>query len=520
MEREAKYRATERIKPKQIEELDFTPYVLGERQTVELRDTILDTDQQTLTSGKYSLRVRHDGTQLLLTLKSPGEVSGAVHSRPELEAPITATARDTRADWPPEIAAAVAALIGDAALQPLIQIRNRRRSWQITRDGEHVGELALDRGKITADDRSLAFHEIEIELKGTGNDSDLTTIQERLATLPLVAETRSKTERGVQLYDHNEHRDSIKAAAKRSPMTPTAVLAEAGRSLLAKNMVKLHDAWPVARTGSDPEGVHQMRVATRRLRANLAALGETVYDPELVRKLRRGLRELATDLGAVRDTDVFLATLDKYAAKLDPLVAEQLGPLQQMLIERRAAARTALLTALQRKKTANLAKALDEFVVTEGAGVRESDLEDGEVERTLVRHWAGGLLWSHYERVRAYEIGIGTAAYETLHQLRIEIKHLRYTLELFQDALDDEAASLLGQLVVAQDHLGDLQDAVVAIDLVDHVLVDHPDNGLLHAYRAEQVSNRDRLASTAPNIATTILGLPFRRRLGSLISKL
>ena len=52
MEREAKYRATERIKPKQIEELDFTPYVLGERQTVELRDTILDTDQQTLTSGK------------------------------------------------------------------------------------------------------------------------------------------------------------------------------------------------------------------------------------------------------------------------------------------------------------------------------------------------------------------------------------------------------------------------------------------------------------------------------------
>jgi triphosphatase len=286
MEREAKYRATKRIKPKEIEALDLAPYALGERQTADLRDTILDTADRRLSQARYGLRVRHDGEQLLLTLKSPGTVSGAVHSRPEIEEPITGRVRDDRTQWPDSIAAPVAELIGDAELAPLIEVRNRRRTWYVTRDGVNLAEIALDRGTISADGRSMPFHEIEIELKGEGSESDLSALEARLtAGLPLAPEARSKMQRGLQLHDHNEHRDSIKAAIDRTPMSRNADLAEAGRSILAKHLFKLHEAWPVAQTGDDPEGVHEMRVSTRRLRATLAALGEAVYEERIVKKL-------------------------------------------------------------------------------------------------------------------------------------------------------------------------------------------------------------------------------------------
>jgi CHAD domain-containing protein len=217
-----------------------------------------------------------------------------------------------------------------------------------------------------------------------------------------------------------------------------------------------------------------MQVSTRRLRAVLAALAETVYDPAAVRKLRRGLRIWATALGDVRDPDVLLAALDSYTAAQPAEAAAQLAPLREILVAQREHGRKALLDLLASKKTAAFAQRLDTFVLTEGAGVRESTAEDAEQERTLVRHWAGTLLWSHYERVRAYEVGLGSAAFITLHHLRIEIKHLRYTLELFRGALADEADSLHTQLVAAQDHLGAIQDAEVAIDLIDQVLLEHP----------------------------------------------
>ena len=86
-------------------------------------------------------------------------------------------------------------------------------------------------------------------------------------------------------------------------------------------------------------------------------------------------------------------------------------------------------------------------------------------------NWAGSLLWSHFEKVRAYEGALGAEAFATLHHVRIEVKHLRYTLELFKAALGEEVESLHEQLVAVQDHLGDLyfqmkryRDAQTAFD--------------------------------------------------------
>src|SRR5690349_13813387 len=93
-------------------------------------------------------------------------------------------------------------------------------------------------------------------------------------------------------------------------------MAEAGRGFLHHQLVKLRKAEPVAREGIDPEGVHDMRVATRRLRAALQLLGETVYDTQITGRYRKRLRRLANALGETRDTDVFLEHLKDYIAPL------------------------------------------------------------------------------------------------------------------------------------------------------------------------------------------------------------
>lgn len=523
MEREAKYRITKPVKAKRIEALDLAPYALDARITHDLRDTVLDTAGRALARGRHTLRVRRDGGQTLLTLKAPGQVDGAIHSREEIEVPIAAELRDTPERWPEPIAGPLRALVGDEPLAPLFQVRNRRRSWNVLRDGRRVAEIALDRGRIEAGGRHVAFHELEIELKDDGGDEDLAAIVDRLlAALPLEPEPASKSARGMALLrDESERADQqLKEAAGRVPMQPGAVLAEAGRAILARHLRKLHDSLPVIRAGDDPEGAHQLRVATRRMRAVLGALSGVAYDPALVRRLRRSLKGLASAGGLVRDPEVMLEAADAYAAGLEPGPAAQLEPLREELRQRRAAGRAELFELLDSKKTARFLRRLGEFVASEGAGLAEAEEAAGACQPRLVRHLAGGLLWRQYERVRAYEPALAGAPIETLHRLRIEIKYLRYLVELFQDALDEEAGSLHKLLVAAQDHLGAMQDAEVAVALADELLLRQPDNPILHEYRRQAAAIRDTRAAGASLAAGPLMQLPFRRRLASLISKL
>ncbi|HEY1011712.1 MAG TPA: CYTH domain-containing protein, partial [Herpetosiphonaceae bacterium] len=285
MEREAKYRVTQPLKASRIEALDLAPYALGARAAHDLRDTVLDTAGQALGRSRHTLRIRRDGAETLLTLKAPGKVEGAIHTRQEIELPIASELRDTPERWPEPIAAPLRELIGAEPLAPLFRVRNRRRAWDVLRDGRRVAEIAFDRGRIEAGGRRESFTELEIEIKDDGTDEDLTAIVDLLrAALPLEPEPASKSARGMALLrSEDEQLDQLlKDAAGRAPMEPGAALAEAGRSIVARHLRKLRDSLPVIREGADPEGAHQLRVATRRMRAVLGALGGVAYEPRLV----------------------------------------------------------------------------------------------------------------------------------------------------------------------------------------------------------------------------------------------
>jgi inorganic triphosphatase YgiF len=510
MEREFKFRVAGKVKPRALERLDWSPFTLGRREVHPLRDVVLDTPDRALTSQLHALRVRRDGDTIYITLKGPSQNTGnGQFAREELEASIPEDAVADRTRWPEAIRSRVGQIVGEQALEPVVEVLNQRRAWAVRADGRLVAELALDEGEIRSGPNAQALHEIEIELKGDGTEQDLDELARRLQqTLPVAPEPRSKLERGLLLRE----RDGAPS------MGPQAPLAEAGRAMLRQHWEKLRENEPGVRAG-DHEAVHDMRVATRRLRAMLEVLGTTVYEPDETRRLRRGLKQVAAALGVVRDAEVWMGAVETYASERAAAERAGLELLLHELMQRRTAGRKALLAELDHKRTRKLFENLERFVTTEGAGVRrETSAPTGAPLR--VRDTAGSALWSRLERVQLFEPVMPAAPLPALHELRIACKHLRYTFELFADALGHKGKRLRDDLVAAQDHLGALHDADVALPFVDELLARQPENIGLQRYRAYLEAERDRLWTGVQSVWNVIGGAEFRTRLATLIAGL
>ena len=97
----------------------------------------------------------------------------------------------------------------------------------------------------------------------------------------------------------------------------------------------------------------------------------------------------------------------------------------------------------------------------------------GPTQPHRVRDTAASRIWTAYEQVRGYEPVLRWADVETLHELRIAGKWLRYTLEFVREALGDDAAPLIAKVTALQDHLGLMNDADVSASMARTFLVEH-----------------------------------------------
>src|SRR5262249_48222137 len=150
------------------------------------------------------------------------------------------------------------------------------------------------------------------------------------------------------------------------------------------------------REGNDPEGVHDMRVATRRLRTTLHLLEEIpLFSRKHLRLLRRGLRSLARRLGAVRDLDILLERVQGYATT-HPEQTAALEVLCATLLKRRRAAREQLLDCLAHPKVQRVLRQIEAFT-------EESHAASNGHPVLLVRHFAGSALWLRYEALLSFE---------------------------------------------------------------------------------------------------------------------
>jgi CHAD domain-containing protein len=256
------------------------------------------------------------------------------------------------------------------------------------------------------------------------------------------------------------------AAAKKLSgpgVLPDDPMAEAGRKVWRYHFAQmlLHEEGTLL--GEDIEELHDMRVATRRMRAAFDIFS-SAYTPKSLKRHLKGLRLTGRTLGKVRDLDVFIDKAQRYQASLGEAGRQSLDPLLAAWEQERELARGEMVVYLNSARYANFKERFFTFLSTPGAGAlpRSLDLP----MPYLVREAAPVLIYDRLGSVRAYDSILPQASLEQFHALRIEFKKLRYTLEYFREVLGESAKDVINEIKGLQDHLGDLNDANVAAGIL------------------------------------------------------
>ena len=293
-------------------------------------------------------------------------------------------------------------------------------------------------------------------------------------------------------------------------------MSEAALKVLRFNFARLKNREAGTRSGRDTEDLHDMRVAARRIRAAWRVF-DGAFKAGKTKKLRRRLEDISDRLGAARDLDVLTQGLDLYQLALDEELRPGLEPLRSSWRHQRDAARAELVRELDSDGYKAFVKDMAAFLEA-GASAAANVTMPTAPHR--VRDRAPSEIWATYEAVRAYELVLPWADIDTLHDLRIAAKWLRYALEFFGETLGPGSGALLEKVAALQDHLGCLHDADVAAKLAREVLVSQAGQlskierdaiGTYLRTREREVARRRR--SLGP-VWRAVNGASFRRALG------
>jgi CHAD domain-containing protein len=383
----------------------------------------------------------------------------------QLKLPVRSARIEAEREGPPdevptELAELLTTVLGGRELAPVARLRTRREGLRV--DGAEVVRDSV--AVLDGDGVSATFSELEIELLD-GDADALRRIEKALRAAGAGdGESRPKVFRALGIQ-----RGQGQTEPERDPT--------AGRALAAALRTEYEQLLtndPGTRLGVDPESLHQLRVATRRLRAFLRA-GRPLVDRRWADALRKELGWLGSALGPVRDLDVMIEHLEAEARAFDGDDAFAAGGLVEQLEHERQRARAAMLRTM---KTARYTKLLDRL---ERAG--EPPLVGGDTE--LVDIWR-----SEHVRLRKAVDALGDEPPdEALHGVRIKAKRARYAAEL---AGVDRYAGRAKRL---QDVLGTLQDAVTAEERLRTLALDRPEQALaagrlVERERARQARSR------------------------------
>ncbi len=295
--------------------------------------------------------------------------------------------------------------------------------------------------------------------------------------------------------------------------------AEAGRKILRFHLARMLVRVPGVVAGEDAEEVHAMRVAARRMRAAWRVFGDG-FERDETRAYRSELRDIGARLGAVRDLDVLIEMLVTYGEHRSARQRVGLEPLLAAWRSEREARRVDLLATLGADRFTTFISDYETFAETPG----HAALVLPPHVPGLVRNRMPTTIWGAYQRVWAFDDGIGTADLATLHQLRIAGKWLRYTLEFVREPLEPGVTALIRPIVALQDHLGSQHDQHVAGLLAREFLtsrtltdaqaksigkfIDHLDQGV------------ERLGRSFGSTWRPIAASSYRRALGRAIARL
>lgn len=213
---------------------------------------------------------------------------------------------------------------------------------------------------------------------------------------------------------------------------------------------------------SDIEGVHDMRVASRRLRSALRDFRPLMKR----RKMRRAgeeLKQVADALGFVRDDDVAIAALEKLAAEAPADVVPGIEQFAAERRERREGERASLTEAITEDHLLSLQSDFDQSLADAFKVSRKRKKKDDDDALHLSFRQAGmGIIEARFEELRS----LSASLYQPfitrpLHDMRIAAKRLRYAIELFAQCWDENLTPFSKEVGEMQTSLGELHDCDV-----------------------------------------------------------
>jgi len=436
------------------------PFEISAGGSANQVDLYLDTDDQRFRRAGYSLRIRRvnrrrsgEATLKGLTSESSASAPG-IRIRPEISQPLESADVEVLAGSDGPVAERIGAIAGRKPLVRLFEVRTHRQVFSIGADGASAGEIAVDATRIVpgggAPETRLRRVELEV-MDGTAE-----------ALEPLT--DRLRIELGLRPAYFSKYEVGLLAAGIPTLAAETlgatdydadATIGAVALAVLRRQFATFVDNEAGTRLGEDIECLHDMRVASRRLRAAFSLFSE-VLPPRLV-LLQDEFRWIGGILGSVRDLDVQLEQLDDWRAKLAEEERSALDGLVSLLDEQRADARKKMLAALESDRYESL---LNRFA----RAMRAAPRQRSELSSSPARDVAPSLIDARLARFlrAARRIGRNSPAGD-YHRLRIEGKRLRYTLEFFAGLNKEEMQPLAKRLTALQDILGLHQDADVAI---------------------------------------------------------
>ena len=434
-------------------------------QTALLTSTYYDTPEGDLRAKALTLRVRRDGEAYVQTVKASASGVG-LFDRSEWEGPITGEQPDL-AQLSGTPVPAILEAVSDPTLRPVFATVVERRTRHIGYGASRI-EVALDQGRIETPNGDTPLWELELELR-EGSPEDLFTLAQALGeTVPLRLGAMSKSARGFRLIDGTLRRPS-KAGAVRlgqddSAGTALRTIAQACLGHLRLNEdVFLHTR--------DPEGLHQLRVALRRLRSALTLFKPVLAADPAAAHLREEIKRVTEPFGHARNLDVLLSeTLPAEIAKRPD--EPGLDDLSARLEAERARAYDVALATLESQEWRSLVLDLASWLETgdwrTASGAPERD--------RAARDFAEDVLDRARKRIRKRGRHLDRLDPEARHRVRIEAKKLRYGAEFFASLYAGKKShkrhkAFVSALSGLQDHLGALNDQATAHSVLASLMI-------------------------------------------------
>jgi len=432
----------------------LTKAVAGQVSRLQLTSIYFDTPAFALRNHGITLRVPKSDTKNLQTIKSTGtnivqrdewedEIDG---DRPKLS-----LARHTPLE----------PLLSDdieKELRPVFQTSVERVVMPL-RFGRSDIELAFDRGRIHTSDRHLNIGEFEIELKD-GDRRGIAMLARRLAkAFPVAYETRSKAERGYALAE-----DTLADAISARPVEVDSATTIADAFMtIGFECLRHVTCNEIAVRRSDPEGIHQMRVGLRRLRAASSLFKEMLHNRETDR-IKLGLVWLTEQLGPAPDYEVMLSE------SIDPLLGKQPDQPDLRLVQSDFIAERDRGYALAKAAVTN--PRYRHIVLDTALWLLDGEWQrNHDALRTALRELPVSAFVRDELKRRARKIAKRVRKLEALdprrrHKLRIAVKKTRYACEFFEvpiarDVGKKRARKFDRSLKDLQGGLGKLNDMAV-----------------------------------------------------------